>query len=277
MTTTIDTRAAGMSAPTAASPYRLNFVRLVRSEALKLFTLRSTWWSLGVTVALATGISLLVAAVTTSLPEEIRAQMSVNPMNAVVSPLQFTMLVAGILGAMAITGEYSTGMIRSTLTAEPRRGAVLLAKALIVSATLIVTTLVTSLISILVVTPIFGSNGFTWDDAELTWIPLAWAMISMATFALLGLGWGFLIRNGAGAIAATVGILFVLPIVMNLFAFGGESWRWLIDLYNYLPSSAAAGLTTDPTNETVRNVIVLLAWPAATLLGGWAVLRVRDA
>ena len=83
MTTTIDTRAAGMSAPTAASPYRLNFVRLVRSEALKLFTLRSTWWSLGVTVALATGISLLVAAVTNSLPEEIRAQMSVNPMSAV--------------------------------------------------------------------------------------------------------------------------------------------------------------------------------------------------
>ncbi|MDT3331225.1 ABC transporter permease subunit [Microbacterium sp. KSW-18] len=274
MTITTESRAAAR--PTAPSSYRLGFFRLVQSELLKLFTLRSTWWSLIVTVVLAVGISLLIALVMNSLGDS-AGQMSLNPTTAVVSPLQFTMLVAGILGAMAITGEYSTGMIRSSLTAEPRRGAVLLAKALVVTVTLVATTVVTSLISVLVVTPIYGENGFEWGDAERTWIPLGWAVISMATFALLGLGWGFLIRNGAGAIAATVGILFVLPIVVSLFSFGGESWQWLIDLYNYLPSSAAAALTTNPANETVRNVIVLLAWPAAALVGGWAVLRTRDA
>ncbi len=276
MTTTIDTRAAARSSAPSA-PYRVNFIRVVRSEAIKLFSLRSTWWSLGVTVLLAVGISLLVAVLTNSVPEEFRGQVPVNPMTAVTAPLQFTMLVAGILGAMAITGEYSTGMIRSSLTAEPRRGAVLLAKALVVAVTLMAVTVVTSLLSILVVTPLYGGDGFAWDDAELTWIPLAFTIIAMATFALLGLGWGFLIRNGAGAIAATVGILFVLPIVMSLFAIGGESWQWLIDLYDYLPSSAAAGLTTDPSADTLRNVIVLLAWPVAALLGGWTVLRARDA
>ncbi|GAB2700477.1 ABC-2 type transport system permease protein [Microbacterium marinum] len=276
MTTTIDTRAAARSSAPSA-PYRVNFIRVVRSEAIKLFSLRSTWWSLGVTVLLAVGISFLVAVLTNSVPEEFRGQVPVNPMSAVTAPLQFTMLVAGILGAMAITGEYSTGMIRSSLTAEPRRGAVLLAKALVVAVTLMAVTVVTSLLSILVVTPLYGGDGFAWDDAELTWIPLAFTIIAMATFALLGLGWGFLIRNGAGAIAATVGILFVLPIVMSLFAIGGESWQWLIDLYDYLPSSAAAGLTTDPSADTLRNVIVLLAWPVAALLGGWTVLRARDA
>ncbi|WP_404447815.1 ABC transporter permease [Microbacterium marinum] len=276
MTTTIDTRAAARSSAPSA-PYRVNFIRVVRSEAIKLFSLRSTWWSLGVTVLLAVGISFLVAVLTNSVPEEFRGQVPVNPMSAVTAPLQFTMLVAGILGAMAITGEYSTGMIRSSLTAEPRRGAVLLAKALVVAVTLMAVTVVTSLLSILVVTPLYSGDGFAWDDAELTWIPLAFTIIAMATFALLGLGWGFLIRNGAGAIAATVGILFVLPIVMSLFAIGGESWQWLIDLYDYLPSSAAAGLTTDPSADTLRNVIVLLAWPAAAVLGGWTVLRARDA
>jgi len=276
MTTTIDTRAAARSSAPSA-PYRVNFIRVVRSEAIKLFSLRSTWWSLGVTVLLAVGISFLVAVLTNSVPEEFRGQVPVNPMSAVTAPLQFTMLVAGILGAMAITGEYSTGMIRSSLTAEPRRGAVLLAKALVVAVTLMAVTVVTSLLSILVVTPLYSGDGFAWDDAELTWIPLAFTIIAMATFALLGLGWGFLIRNGAGAIAATVGILFVLPIVMSLFAIGGESWQWLIDLYDYLPSSAAAGLTTDPSADTLRNVIVLLTWPVAALLGGWTVLRARDA
>jgi len=276
MTTTIDTRAAARSSAPSA-PYRVNFIRVVRSEAIKLFSLRSTWWSLGVTVLLAVGISFLVAVLTNSVPEEFRGQVPVNPMSAVTAPLQFTMLVAGILGAMAITGEYSTGMIRSSLTAEPRRGAVLLAKALVVAVTLMAVTVVTSLLSILVVTPLYSGDGFAWDDAELTWIPLAFTIIAMATFALLGLGWGFLIRSGAGAIAATVGILFVLPIVMSLFAIGGESWQWLIDLYDYLPSSAAAGLTTDPSADTLRNVIVLLTWPVAALLGGWTVLRARDA
>jgi ABC-2 type transport system permease protein len=276
MTTTIDTRAAARSSAPSA-PYRVNFIRVVRSEAIKLFSLRSTWWSLGVTVLLAVGISFLVAVLTNSVPEEFRGQVPMNPMSAVTAPLQFTMLVAGILGAMAITGEYSTGMIRSSLTAEPRRGAVLLAKALVVAVTLMAVTVVTSLLSILVVTPLYGGDGFAWDDAELTWIPLAFTIIAIATFALLGLGWGFLIRNGAGAIAATVGILFVLPIVMSLFAIGGESWQWLIDLYDYLPSSAAAGLTTDPSADTLRNAIVLLAWPVAALLGGWTVLRARDA
>ncbi len=277
MSVTTESRA---SAPSMAAPststYRLGFLRLMRSEAIKLFTLRSTWWSLAVTVLLAVGISLLIAVIMNSLPDA-PGRMATNPTMAVVSPLQFTMLVAGILGAMAITGEYSTGMIRSSLTAEPRRGAVLLAKALIVAATLIATTVVTSLISVLVVTPVYGENGFDWGNAELTWIPLAYAVVSMATFGLLGLGSGFLIRNGAGAIAATVGILFVLPIVMSLFTFGGPSWQWLIDLYNYLPSIAAQALTTNPANETLRNVVVLLAWPAAALLGGWTVLRVRDA
>jgi ABC-2 type transport system permease protein len=277
MTTTIDTRAAARDALHETSPHRLGFGRLLRSESLKLFTLRSTWWSLGITVLLAVGLALLIGVAANSLPDDLQGGVPMNPVTAVVAPMQFTMLVAGILGAMTITGEYSTGMIRSTLTAEPRRGAVLLAKSIVVALTLAVTTVLTSALSVLVVLPVYGADAFTWDDAELTWIPLAYSLLAMASFALLGLGWGFLIRNGAGAIAATVGILFVLPIVMSLFTIGGESWQWLVDLGDYLPSNAAAMLTSGPTDDAGIELITLLAWPAATLLAGWAVLRTRDA
>ena len=99
----------------------------------------------------------------------------------------------------------------------------------------------------------------------------------MATFALLGLGWGFIIRNGAGAIAATVGILFVLPIVLSMFSFAGESWAWIVDLAQYLPSSAAQTVTSPGSEEFAKGLVTLLAWPAVTLLGGWAVLRSTDA
>ncbi len=273
MTVTAETgTAARRTAAGPSAPYRLSFPRLVRSEFLKLFTLRSTWWSLAVTAALAVGLAVLIAAASTSFGE------GIDPVAAIVSPIQFTMLVAGILGAMAITGEYSTGMIRSTLTAEPRRGAVLLAKAAVVSAALALLTIATTLIAAVAIMPIIGADAYAWDDAGAFWSPLALSVVAMMTFGLLGLGWGFLIRNGAGAIAATVGILFVLPIVVSLFMVGGEAWQWIVDLGRYLPSNAAALVTTRPESEDLAvSVIAMLAWPAASLAAGWAVLRTRDA
>lgn len=269
----MSTTAVQTPAPSrAAQPnVRLSFGRLLRSEAIKLLTLRSTWWSLGVTAVLAIGMSLLMAWASQDFGGDF------PPVNAIVAPMQFTMLVAGILGAMAITGEYSTGMIRSTLTAEPRRGAVLLAKAVVVALILAATTIVTTIISVIVSAPIFGDRAIDWSDAESSVIPLAFGVLAMATFALLGLGWGFIIRSGAGAIAATVGLLFVVPIVLGLFSFGGESWAWIVDLGQYLPSSAAQQVTSPGTDDFAKGLVTLLAWPAATLLGGWAILRSTDA
>src|SRR3546814_17112605 len=118
MTTTSATTA---SPATRTTPYRLTFPRALRSEWIKLSTLRSTWWSIGIVAALTIGIALLIALAIND-PDFLGIQ-------AVVLPIQFTMLLAGILGVIAVTGEYSTGMIRSTLTADPIRGSVLSAKA----------------------------------------------------------------------------------------------------------------------------------------------------
>jgi ABC-2 type transport system permease protein len=274
MSTTTATPAGPASpAPTAGSPAtgrNVSFTRVVRSEAIKLFTLRSTWWSLGITAILAVGISLLMASASASFSD------GINPVMVIVAPMQFTMLVAGILGAIAITGEYSTGMIRSTLAAQPRRGVVVAAKAVVVAGALAATTLLTSAVSVVASLPIL-SGGYDWSDPSLVLLPILWGVIAMATFALLGLGFGFLIRSGAGAIAATVGVLFVLPVVLSMFVIGGEPWQWVVDLGRYLPMSAAQVVTTPGADGFGAAVATLFAWPAATLLAGWAVLRTRDA
>jgi len=264
-TTTLERPASAV-----ASPAHLSFGRVLRSEIVKLATLRSTWWSLGITVLLSVGIALLIAAASRSFTGDFPA------VAALVAPLQFTMLVAGIFGAIAITGEYSTGMIRSTLTAEPRRGVVLAAKAVAVAAFLVVTVVISTLIAILATAPLLHT-GIDWSDAGASTIPLLFSLLAMAAFGLIGLGWGFIIRNGAGAIAATVGLLFVAPIVVNLFTIGGEAWAWVVDLGTYLPMSAASSLTTPGVEDPGVAIISLLAWPAAALVGGWAILRTRDA
>lgn len=266
---TVDAAAQRPARP--ASPYRLSFGRVVRSEWIKLLTLRSTWWSLGVTVALSLAISLMMASASRDFGG------GLTPVMAIVMPMQFTMLVAGILGAIAVTGEYSTGMIRSTFTAEPRRGAVLGAKAIVVAVVMALATALTYLVAILLTAPILGGAGIDWSDAAQSWVPLGEGVFAMAMFALIGLGFGFIIRNGAGAIAATVGVLFVLPIVLNMFVFAGESWQWIVDLGQYLPMAAAQMATTPAGDDVLRGILTLAAWPAALLLGAWAALRTRDA
>lgn len=266
---TVDAAAQRPARP--ASPYRLSFGRVVRSEWIKLLTLRSTWWSLGVTVALSLAISLMMASASRDFGG------GLTPVMTIVMPMQFTMLVAGILGAIAVTGEYSTGMIRSTFTAEPHRGAVLGAKAIVVAVVMALATALTYLVAILLTAPILGGAGIDWSDAAQSWVPLGAGVFAMAMFALIGLGFGFIIRNGAGAIAATVGVLFVLPIVLNMFVFAGESWQWIVDLGQYLPMAAAQMATTPAGDDVLRGILTLAAWPAALLLGAWAALRTRDA
>lgn len=268
MTTLAPTPTA--SAPDVAPATRVTFARVVRSEAIKSTTLRSTWWALAIGAALSIGISALIASASAQFAP------GYPGVSAILTPTQFTMLVAGILGAIMVTGEYSTGMIRSTLTAQPRRGAIVAAKALVVSALVAVATVVTYAIAIAVTAPLL-STPIEWSDSAMSTVPLAFGVLSMVCFALIGVGFGFLVRNGAGAIAATVGVLFVLPVVFGLFGVFGEGWRWLVDLAQYLPTNAAAELASPGADDLLPSLLALGAWVVVPMLAGWLTLRSRDA
>ena len=252
---------------------RLTFIRAVRGEWIKLATLRSTWWSIGIAAILTIGIAVLIAQAI-DMP-------GFEPIQAVVMPIQFTMLLAGILGAISVTGEYSTGMIRSTLAANPKRGSVLGAKAVVVGLFMFVSSLVIFLAAAVAVSAVVASRdqGIDWGDPAASFLPIVVSSLAMAVFALIGVAFGFILRSGAGAIAATVGLLFVLPIVASFFAIAGEAWAWVMDAAGYLPVAAAqsAILPEGAALEAPVAYLTLAAWVAAGMLGAWAVLRTRDA
>lgn len=255
---------------THTDTHRLSFAHLLKSETIKILTLRSTWWSLGVTAALSVGISLLIALATSG------HNAGMAPTTIILAPTQFTMLVAGILGAIVVTGEYSTGMIRSTLTAEPRRGAVLLAKAIVVALTMMVTTVVIYAVAIAATAPLLGTS-VDWSTPADSVVPLALGVVSMACFALMGVGFGFLLRSGAGAIAVTVGVLFVLPIMLSLFSIAGPEWMWVVESGRYLPVSAAGSLTQPGVEDVLEPAVTMAGWVVGPLVLGWTALRSRDA
>ncbi|MCM3780065.1 ABC transporter permease [Microbacterium hydrocarbonoxydans] len=267
------TQAPALTRQRVDTGHRLSFLREVRGEWIKLATLRSTWWSIAITAVLTVGIAVLIA-------QAIDAP-GFEPIQAVVMPIQFTMLLAGILGAISVTGEYSTGMIRSTLTANPRRGSALLAKALVVALFLFVSSVVVFSAAALAVSAIVSSRhqSIDWSDPSLSILPILVSSLAMAVFALIGVAFGFLLRSGAGAIAATVGLLFVLPIVATFFTMAGEAWAWVIDASAYLPVAAAqsAILPEGAALDEPVAYLTLGAWTVAGLLAAWVVLRTRDA
>src|SRR4051794_36561386 len=123
------TRAA---TPPAAAQVQPTFAGVVRGEWIKLLSLRSTWWALASTAALITLVSLAAAMSLDAMADDPGMAPGIEQMHGaeiVASGFPFGMLLIAVLGALFITGEYSTGLIRSTFAAVPTRLPVLAAKA----------------------------------------------------------------------------------------------------------------------------------------------------
>lgn len=279
--TTVATHPYDRSTGADAPAHRLTFARVLRSEWIKIATVRSTWWSIVVVAALSIGMSLLLAyAMTSAFGAEVEiGEISVDALSAVLGPTQLTILLAGVIGAIMVTGEYSTGMIRSTLTAETRRGSIVAAKAIVAAALLAVTSAVVFAVAALTTAPLLTHTPLVWSDPALSIVPIGYGVLSMAAFALIGLSFGFIIGNGAGAIGATVALLFLLPPLLSIIPTGG-AWQWIRDLGNTLPGPASEALMTPGSEVGLSDGLALLSlavWVVAGLVASWVVLRWRDA
>lgn len=261
----------------ATSAGALSFPRVLRSEQIKLFTLRSTWWALATIVFVQLAVGSLMAISMVSIAGD---DVVAGPGGAAVGLQVATFgvflaqLIAAVLGALAITGEYSTGMIRSTLAAAPGRISTLVAKALVVGATLFITGIVGAALTVAVTTPILAPAGLSVDGSALA--PLVLSALYLALLAVLALSIGFLLRSGAGAIGASLALVLVAPIMAAMVP--GDVARTIATI---LPSNAGQSMFSAPMSgsalEPWQGFLVLLAWVVAGLVAAGAVLRRRDA
>ncbi len=216
--------------------------RVVRSEWTKLISLRSTRWALAATLLLAIGIGVLACVVFESRWAHLSAgdRHSFHPLSVSLAGINFAQLSLGVLGVLAITGEYSTGMIRSTLAAVPRRLPVLWAKALVFGATALAISLPATFIVFLVGQAILSGEHINTSIGQPgVFRALIGAPLFLTAMGLFGLSLGAIIRSTAGGIAALAGIVFVLPPIVGLLP---TSVTNSID--PYLPSNAGGAIWT---------------------------------
>lgn len=259
-----------------ADDHRVTLARVVRSEWTKLRSLRSNWITVGVALTLTIGITLLLMLF---LVEDLPAGEQIDPMEAVflgLAAMVFTIFTLSVLGALQMSGEYGTGMIRASLTAVPRRLPVLLAKTIVLVAAMVPVALIAAFGSYAVTVTVLGDH----TDLSLADPGVARMIFGAAgaavLFGVIGLAVAAITRNTAAAITVLAGVLFVAPPLLPLLPAALQR-----NLVPYLPESAGRAMyavaAEPPQLSPGAGTIVLLATTLVLLGIGGAFLARRDA
>ena len=247
---------------------------LLTSEWTKLRSVRSTYWTLLIAAVTAIGLSAVVALTLTTQPPA--GQPPADPLLPGFVSLEYAVLALGVLGVLAFSSEYATGLIRTTFAAVPRRRAVLAAKAAVAGAVALLAGELISFISFFLVQAILSGHHL---GVSLSRPGAAGAVtaegILLFVCAMVGLGLGAMIRHTAGAVAGLVGLIY-LPAVLGLLP---APWNGRIGRFT-LFYAAQQVVTLHPRAVLLSpavSMLVLIAWPAAALLAAAFLITRTDA
>jgi ABC-2 type transport system permease protein len=215
---------------------RVTQPRVLLSEWTKFRSLRSTVWTLLTAVVLSIGIGALFSAVSASQYHTFSAgdRASFNPISTSLNGMLFAQLAIGVLGVLLISGEYSTGMIRSSLTAVPRRLPVLWAKLGVFAGVVFSVILVTSFVSFFLGQALLNSHHLGVSiSAPNALRDVIGAALYATVAGMIGMALGGLLRNTAAGISTFVAVFFVIPPLTDLLPSS-----WTSHFVQYLPSNA---------------------------------------
>ncbi len=253
--------------------HRVTLPHVMTSEWIKFRSLRSSWFTLlgavGTMVLIGLAIGYNTGSNWAGLAAEDRAP------SATLQGYLFAQLLIGVLGVLFVSGEYGTGMIRSTLAAVPRRVPVLVAKTAVFGAIGLVTMVATSFATFLGGQAFLTSygHGSSLDSGALQVI--LGTGVYLALIGLFGGALGWIVRSTAGGISVLVGILLVVPVV-----FLALPSSWSDPIAKFLPSNAGqsfiSSVNTPGQLSAWTGFATLIAWVAGSLVVAAVMLRRRD-
>lgn len=279
MTTTLATRTSSSTPSPNPTAHRLTLGNVVGSEWIKATSLRSIRWSILVSVALGIGMSLILGFAMRALDGGVSGAQFITTVTGF--PGMFLSLVFAVLGVFVFSSEYASGMILSTLAAAPRRGAVVAAKALVLTAiAAVVATLIVSVSAVIAVllVPEAGSALGTKEVIS----SLIGTVFFLVAVALLAFGVAGIVRSTAGAVTIVVGIVFVGPMIFQVLS-QLTDWTWVQWANEYLPSALGStlgygiGSEIPSMSAETSGVHVPDYWEAMLALGVWVLIPMAAA
>ena len=270
-------------APVLPAPSgRAGFGGTLRSEFTKIRSVRSTYWTLLVLLVVSIGIGAAICAGTAASWNQTSAadRATFDATQVSIAGLFFLgQLVIVVFGAIVLTAEYSTGMIRTSLTAMPRRITMYAAKALVFTIVALAVTLVAAFIAFFLGQALLSS---THASVTLSEPNVLRAVIGSALYVtlcgLFAFAAGSILRHTAATITTIIGLLFVIPILAHLLPSS-----WYNDVARWLPDSAGAAITATVAPQDSHlfspwgQFTVFAVYTAILLIVGGFLFRRRDA
>lgn len=254
----------------------------LHAEWTKLRTVASPLWlllgTIAATVALSAGATSVVTCTSAGCGGDI-TKLSLTG-------VMLGQALAAILAVLVISGEYSSGMIRTTLTAMPHRATVFAAKAITLTGIVAAAGTIAVLGSLLAGRLLLPRHGFTaargHPALSLTDGPTLRAAVGsilyLTLIALLSLGVAAIVRNSATSIGLILGLLYLLPILSQVI--GDPHWQRLLEQIGPMSAGLTIQATTDLHSLPLRpwaGLGVTAGWAAAALVAGGLLLHIRDA
>jgi ABC-2 type transport system permease protein len=254
--------------PRAALPApagQAGFGGALRSEFTKIRSVRSTYWTLLTLVIVTVGIGTLTCLGAVSRGADHGPNF--DPAFRSLVGLYLGQLIIAVLGALTITSEYATGMIRTSLAVQPRRGTLFAAKAVVFAVVSLVTGLVASFASFFIGQAILSSKHL---NTTLSQPHVLRAVIGgglfLAVCGLLSFGLGAVLRHTAAAITASIGLLFVILILSNFLP---QTWQVHVD--KWIPFNAGSQIWSTVTDPTAH---LFSAWTGFGVFAGYAAIAI---
>jgi ABC-2 type transport system permease protein len=253
--------------------------RVLRSEWVKFWSLRSSYITLGATVLGMIGFGALFSAVTANRWPVMEAaqRLHFEPTGVSLRGFELAQLIIGVLGVLLVTGEYGTGMIRASMSAAPKRLPVVWAKAIVFTVVAFIVGEVSAFVAFFVGQALLSSQHIqTSLSAPEVLRTVFGTGLYLTMVGLLGVALGWIIRSTAGGIATLFGLLLVLPALSEALPLS-----WSQHVTPYLPSNAGQSITAihpDPgmlapwTGIGVFCLYIVAGFIAAAIL-----VRRRDA
>ncbi len=278
MATTTQLPGSAAAALRGADSRRAGFGGALRSEFTKIRSVRSTYWTLIALIVVTIGIGALACLGAVSRGADHGPLFDATQRS--LAGLILGQLIITVLGALTITSEYSTGMIRSSLIVQPRRGTMLAAKGVVFFLVSMVTGLVASFVSFFIGQAILSSKNLnvSLGDPNVLRAVIGGALF-LAVCGMLAFGLGTLLRHTAGAITASIGLLFVLFVLINFLP---SNWQDHVDkwipfnagsqIWSTIPAQGQPSMFSPWTGFAVFTAYAVIAIAA----GAFAFLK-RDA
>lgn len=271
------------TAPAATAPgQKAGLGHLLLSELTKIRSVRSTVWSLIAYVVVTVGLTALLTWLTVHAidgGQQAPSSVTGDPASFILGTgLSFGQLAIVVLGALTMTTEYSTGVIRASVLAVPKRLRILAAKCIVFAALIFVVTEIISFASFFIGRAIISSvMQVSLSDPGVTRAVIGTGLY-LTVLGLFALAIGALIRHSAGAITVSIGLVLVVGPLLALL----NSYSWGRDLHSWFPTVAGSAIVSvlQPAHQVLtpwQGFAVFCGWTALLLIIGGLLLRRRDA